>query len=207
MIINQQRAHIRILFDRYMAQIENRKNASQRMLFPDMVHFSPSEVPVLEEFMDDLNALGFDLSSLGGGTYSINGIPAGIEGLNPEKLVTDMVQTAIEKGCKVKEEVQSMLALSLAKAAAIVPGQVLTDEEMNRLVDDLFAVSTPNYTPDGKTVLAVLKEDDLEKMFNDRNSTNNIMYNPGSRKRVIRIFYLYALILDFIFCKTWFLSI
>lgn len=201
MIINQQRAHIRILFDRYMAQIENRKNASQRMLFPDMVHFSPSEVPVLEEFMDDLNALGFDLSSLGGGTYSINGIPAGIEGLNPEKLVTDMVQTAIEKGCKVKEEVQNMLALSLAKAAAIVPGQVLTDEEMNRLVDDLFAVSTPNYTPDGKTILAVLKEDDLEKMFNDRNSTNNTMCNPGSLKRVIRIFYLYALILDFIFCN------
>lgn len=165
MIINQQRAHIRILFDRYMAQIENRKNASQRMLFPDMVHFSPSEIPVLEEFMDDLNALGFDLSSLGGGTYSINGIPAGIEGLNPEKLVTEMIQTAIEKRCKVKEEVQSMLALSLAKAAAIVPGQVLTDEEMNRLVDDLFAVSTPNYTPDGKTVLTVLKEDDLEKMF------------------------------------------
>lgn len=165
MIINQQRAHVRILFDRYMAQIENRKNASQRMLFPDMVHFSPSEVPMLEEFMDDLNALGFELSSLGGGTYAINGIPAGIEGLNPEKLVTDMVHTAIEKGCKVKEEVQSMLALSLAKAAAIVPGQILTDEEMNRLVDDLFAVSTPNYTPDGKTVLAVLKEEDLEKMF------------------------------------------
>ena len=165
MIINQQRAHVRILFDRYMAQIENRKNASQRMLFPDMVQFSPSEVPVLEEFMDDLNALGFELSSLGGGTYAINGIPAGIEGLNPEKLVTDMVHTAIEKGCKVKEEVQSMLALSLAKAAAIVPGQILTDEEMNRLVDDLFAVSTPNYTPDGKTVLAVLKEEDLEKMF------------------------------------------
>ena len=83
-----------------MAQIENRKNASQRMLFPDMVHFSPSEVPVLEEFMDDLNALGFDLSSLGGGTYSINGIPAGIEGLNPEKLVTDMVQTGEGRSTK-----------------------------------------------------------------------------------------------------------
>lgn len=165
MIINQQRAHVRILFERYMAQIENRKNTSQRILFPDMVHFSPSEIPMLEECMDDLNALGFELSSLGGGTYAINGIPAGIEGLNPEKLVTDMVHTAIEKGCKVKEEVQNMLALSLAKAAAIVPGQILTDEEMNRLVDDLFAVSTPNYTPDGKTVLAVLKEEDLEKMF------------------------------------------
>ena len=105
------------------------------------------------------------MSNLGGGSYSINGVPAGIEGLNPEKLVGDMVQTAIEKGCKVKEEVQSMLALSLAKAAAIVPGQVLTNEEMNNLVDELFALATPNYTPDGKTVLSLLKEDDLEKMF------------------------------------------
>ena len=121
--------------------------------------------PVLEEIMSDLNDLGFDLSSLGGGTYAINGVPEGIEGLNPETLVTNMVQTAIEKGCKVKEEIQSLLALSLAKAAAIVPGQVLTNEEMNSLVDGLFAASTPNYTPDGKVVLSVLKEEDLEKMF------------------------------------------
>ena len=165
MIIDQHRAHVRILYDRYMEQISMRKHASQRMLFPDMVHFSPAEIPVLESIMDDLQSLGFDLSNLGGGSYSLNGVPAGIEGLNPEKLVGDMVQTAIEKGCKVKEEVQSMLALSLAKAAAIVPGQVLTNEEMNNLVDELFALATPNYTPDGKTVLSLLKEDDLEKMF------------------------------------------
>ena len=165
MINDQQRAHIRILYDQYMNQIANRRNVSQRMLFPDMVHFSPAEIPVLEEIMDDLTALGFELSNLGGGSYAINGIPAAIEGLNPETLVTNMVQTAIEKGCKVKEEVQSMLALSLAKTAAIVPGQVLTNEEMNNLVDELNAVSTPNYTPDGKVVLSVLKEDDLEKLF------------------------------------------
>ena len=117
------------------------------------------------EIMDDLAALGFELNSLGGGTFSINAVPSGIEGLSPEKLVTDMVHTAIEKGCKVKEELQGMLALSLAKAAAIVPGQVLTNEEMNNLVDGLFGVSTPNYTPDGKAVLAVLKEEDIEKLF------------------------------------------
>lgn len=165
MIIDQQRAHIRILYDQYMQQIEDRRNVSQRLLFPDMVHFSPSEVPVLEDIMDDLTALGFELSSLGGGSYAINGVPEGIDGLNPETLVTNMVQTAIEKGCKVKEEIQGMLALSLAKAAAIVPGQVLTNEEMNGLVDRLFAVSTPNYTPDGKTVLSLLKEEDIEKLF------------------------------------------
>lgn len=165
MIIDQQRAHVRILYDQYMEQIVARKAASQGMLFPDMVHFSASELPVLESIMDDLSALGFDLSNLGGGSFAINGVPAGIEGLNPEQLVTNMVHTAIEKGCKVKEEVQSMLALSLAKAAAIVPGQVLTNDEMNGLIEGLFSVSTPNYTPDGKTVLAVIKEDEIEKLF------------------------------------------
>lgn len=165
MIIDQQRAHIRILYEQYLRQIEQRKGVSQRMLFPDMVQFSPAEIPVLEAIMEDLTALGFDLSPLGGGSYAINGIPEGIEGLSPETLVTNMVQTALEKGCKVREEVHGFLALSLAKAAAIVPGQVLTDEEMDNLVDGLFAVATPNYTPDGKTVLSVLKEEDLEKMF------------------------------------------
>ena len=165
MIIDQLRAHVRILYDQYMEQIAARKAASQGMLFPDMVHFSASELPVLESIMDDLSALGFDLSNLGGGSFAINGVPAGIEGLNPEQLVTNMVHTAIEKGCKVKEEVQSMLALSLAKAAAIVPGQVLTNDEMNGLIEGLFSVSTPNYTPDGKTVLSVIKEDEIEKLF------------------------------------------
>jgi DNA mismatch repair protein MutL len=92
-------------------------------------------------------------------------VPAGIEGLQPVKLVQDMLQTAIEKGCKVKEEVQSILALSLAKATAIVPGQVLSAEEMNHLVDDFLTSTSPNYTPDGKVALAVIKEDELEKLF------------------------------------------
>ncbi len=165
MIIDQQRAHIRILYDQYLEQITRRQGASQGMLFPDIVQFPVSEVPVLQEIMEDLSYLGFELTDLGGGSYAINGIPSGIEGLNPVELIQSMVHTAIEKGGKVKEEVQSNLALTLAKAAAIVPGQVLTNEEMNGLVDGLFAVTTPNYTPDGKTVLSVLQEDELEKLF------------------------------------------
>lgn len=165
MIIDQQRAHIRILYDQYLEQITRRQGASQGMLFPDIVQFPVSEVPVLQEIMEDLSYLGFELTDLGGGSYAINGIPSGIEGLNPVELIQSMVHTAMEKGGKVKEEVQSNLALALAKAAAIVPGQVLTNEEMNGLVDGLFAVATPNYTPDGKTVLSVLQEDELEKLF------------------------------------------
>ena len=165
MIIDQHRAHVRILYDKYMEQIQKHVGLSQRMLFPDMIHFSPSEVPVLEEIMEDLSSLGFELSPLGGGTYSINGVPADIEGLNPETLITNIVHSAIEKGCKVKEEVQSMIALSMARASAIVAGQVLSNDEMNALVDGLFSVSAPNYTPDGKTVLAMMNDDDIEKLF------------------------------------------
>lgn len=165
MIIEQQRAHVRVLYDRYLAQIAARKGASQGMLFPDIVQFSPSEIPVLESILQDLSYLGFELTDLGGGSYAINGVPSGIEGLQPVVLVQDMVHTAIEKGCKVQEEVQSLLALALAKAAAIVPGQVLSNEEMNHLVDELLTSPIPNYTPDGKAVLTVLKEDELEKMF------------------------------------------
>lgn len=165
MIIDQHRANVRILYDKYMEQIQKRVGLSQRMLFPDMIHFSPSEVPVLEEIMDDLSSLGFELSPLGGGTYAINGVPADIEGLNPEQLITNIVHSAIEKGCKVKEEVQSMIALSMARASAIVAGQVLSNEEMNALVDGLFSAPAPNYTPDGKTVLALMNDDDIEKLF------------------------------------------
>lgn len=165
MIIDQQRAHIRILYDKYLDQIVRRQGASQGMLFPDIVQFPLSEVAILQEIMEDLSFLGFELTDLGGGSYAINGVPSGIEGLNPIELIQNMVHTAMEKGGKVKEEVQSILALTLAKAAAIVPGQVLTNEEMNSLVDGLFAVATPNYTPDGKTVLSVINEEDLEKLF------------------------------------------
>lgn len=165
MIIDQQRAHIRILYDKYIDQISRRQGISQGMLFPDIVQFPLSEVAILQEIMEDLSFLGFELTDLGGGSYAINGVPAGIEGLNPIDLIQNMVHTAMEKGGKVKEEVQSILALTLAKATAIVPGQVLTNEEMTGLVDGLFAVATPNYTPDGKTVLSVINEDDLEKLF------------------------------------------
>ena len=102
---------------------------------------------------------------MGGGSYAINGIPSGIEGLNPVELVRNMVHTAMEKGNDVKEEVQTILASTLARAAAIVYGQVLSNEEMSNLVDNLFACPSPNNTPDGKTVLATIKEDDIEKLF------------------------------------------
>lgn len=165
MLIDQHRAHIRVLFDRYMVQIRQKQGVSQGVLFPDILQLPASEAAVLESIMDDLFAVGFDLSNLGGGSYAINGIPSGIEGLNPVDLVRSMLHTAMEKGNDVKEEVQNILALTLARAASIVYGQVLTNEEMVSLVDHLFACSSPNYTPDGRVVLSTIKEEDIEKLF------------------------------------------
>ena len=165
MLIDQHRAHVRVLFDRYMTQIRQRQGVSQGVLFPELIQLPVSEAAVLESLSDDLAAVGFDLSPLGGGSYAINGIPSGIEGLNPVELVRNMVHTAMEKGSDVKEEVRTILALTLARAAAIVYGQVLSNDEMSNLVDSLFACSMPSYTPDGRTVLSTIREEDIEKLF------------------------------------------
>jgi DNA mismatch repair protein MutL len=165
MVIDQRRAHIRILYDRYITQLKVKSGVSQRVLFPDVIQFPPSEEAILKQMLDEMVAIGFDLGDLGGGSYSINGVPAGTEGLDPVELVREMLHSALEKGNDVKEEVQHILALSLAKAAAIVHGQVLGKDEMTSLIDDLFACSTPNYTPDGHAVLTVIKEDEIEKRF------------------------------------------
>ena len=165
MFIDQHRAHVRVLYDQYMGQIASHTSTSQGVLFPEVVQFSPSEATILEAILDDMAAVGFELTSLGGGSYAVNGVPSGIEGLNIVELVHSMVHTAMEKGCDVKEEVQGMLALTLAKAAAIVYGQVLSSEEMSSLVDRLFTCSTPNYTPDGQLVLHIIPESEIEHLF------------------------------------------
>ena len=104
MLIDQHRAHIRVLFERYMNQIRQKQGVSQGVLFPEIVQLPASEAAVLESIMEDFSAVGFELTPLGGGSYAINGIPSGIEGLNPVELVRNMVHTAMEKGNDVKEE-------------------------------------------------------------------------------------------------------
>lgn len=166
MLIDQHRAHVRVLFDRYMEQIGKGKGLSQGVLFPEIVQLPPSEAALLDALHENFEAVGFDLSSLGGGSYAIQGVPAGIEGLQPVELVRSMVINALEKGGDVKEEIQEQLALTLARASAIVYGQVLTPQEMTTLINDLFASTTPTYTPDGRLVLTTIREDEIDKLFN-----------------------------------------
>jgi DNA mismatch repair protein MutL len=165
MLIDQHRAHVRILFDQFLSQIEHKRGVSQRALFPEIIELSPSEASMIPYLMDDLDAVGFDLSHLGNNAYAINGTPAEITNVDPVQLVHNMIDKSIDSGSDVKEEIRESLALSMANAAAIAYGHTLSAEEMNRIVDQLFASSTYKHTPDGKTIISLFEDDVIEKMF------------------------------------------
>ena len=112
-----------------------------------------------------MNGMGFELEDLGGGSYAVNSVPAGLEGMNPVRLVQDMVSSAVEKGVSAMDEINQALALSLARHAAIPHGQVLSNEEMEGLVNGLFACENVNYTPDGKSVLCILQQQEIEHLL------------------------------------------
>lgn len=163
MIIDQYRAHVRILYDRYMQQMKSSGHSSQKMLFPEVVQFPPSDIVMLQKVMPEMEHLGFELSDLGGGSYAVNGIPSGIEGVRVDALIKDMVSSAMESGALDTDGINHSLALSLARSAAIPQGQVLSNDEMESIVNELFATSNVNYTPDGKTILFILKQQEIEQ--------------------------------------------
>ena len=165
MIIDQYRASVRILFERYLAQTADRAMTPQRVLFPETVHFPPSEVAVLQDIMPQLGTMGFELSDLGGGTYAVNAIPAAVES-DPVALVRTMVAEAAEKGGGAAANSQrEHLALTLARATAVPYGQLLSNDEMESMTNQLFACSNVNYTPDGKAILCILPQYDIEHLL------------------------------------------
>ncbi len=164
-LIDQHRAHVRILFDQYVTNIRQQKGTSQQVLFPEIVEFTNTESAVLPSIMEDLYYIGFDLSNLGNNNYAINGIPSGLENVDPASLLKDAVNHVIETGSDVHEEMYEAIALSLAKAAAIHPGKALSVEEMDHLIASLFSSSSSTYTPDGKTILSIISEDEFDKRF------------------------------------------
>ena len=165
MWVHQRRAHIRVLFEKYRLQMSERRGASQGVLFPERVELSMNESLVLESISDELVSLGFDISSLGGGTFVLNGVPMGIEGLQPVKLLTDIIHSAMEQTGDVAEKVRDRIAAAMAKAVAIVSGQLLSQDEMASLIDDLFNTSMPSHTPDGKSVIHIMSDSEIDRNF------------------------------------------
>ncbi|MDR1369116.1 MAG: DNA mismatch repair endonuclease MutL [Dysgonamonadaceae bacterium] len=164
-LIDRRRAHIRTLFDEFMKKIQAHQSISQGLLFPEIISFTSKEAVILPYLLDDFAVMGFELNDLGNNSYSINGIPAGLENIDAIDTLKDMVQKALETGCEVKEEVTEAIVLSLAKRAAIPYGKQLSQEEAESLISGLFASELPNYTPDGKLIISTLTDDEIDKRF------------------------------------------
>ena len=165
MIIDQYRAHTRILYEGYIEQMQKRRPSSQKPLFPDTIHFSASDKVVVEAVMPELQNIGFELTPNEEGDYTITAVPSGLDGLDYVALVKDLVASAREKTTSAIDDINHSIALELARNAAVTYGQVLTNAEMENIVNSLFACSNFSYTPDGKKILTMLRQTDLEQLF------------------------------------------
>ena len=164
MIIDQHRADMRILYERYMEQMTNHTANTQKLLFPEVVQLAPSEAVLLGKLLPELTNLGFELSDLGGNSFAVNGVPSGLDGLDPVQLVRQLVDDSGTITSQVKS-LNAQLAMSLARHAAIPYGQLLNNEEIENIINQLFACSNVNYTPDGKAILCILPQGDIEQLL------------------------------------------
>lgn len=166
MIIDQHRAHVRILFEQMKRLHEGGHENIQKVLFPEVVDLTPSEITVLEEISEELTLMGFEILNLGGGSYSVNGIPAGLKDVNPLILFQDVLHSACDGKIDIRNNLLCDLCSTLARSAAIPHGQILSNAEMEDIVNRLFACENPNYTPNGKSIFTILGQKELENMLN-----------------------------------------
>ncbi len=165
MMIDQKRAHERILFERFMDSLSNNRAVSQASMFPVTVEMSPSDYLLLKEIEDDINLLGFDFRHLGNNVISINSQPGENGSTNPGEMLKMVLEvyknTEADPATGTKEKVAS----AMARASAIPYGKVLLQSEMEDLFDSLFACSAPNYSPSGKPVINIITLEELDKRF------------------------------------------
>jgi DNA mismatch repair protein MutL len=165
MVIDQKRAHERILFERYLNNLNNNSQSTQKTLFPETVELNPADIFVLKDIENDLRLLGMDIRDLGNNVVSINSIPAGSDGTDMKEILGIFLGEFKSKQADPSEGVKERVASALARASAIPYGKALIRSEMEDLFDTLFACASPNYSPSGKPVIQIITLEELDKRF------------------------------------------
>jgi DNA mismatch repair protein MutL len=167
-VIDQQAAHERILFENYLEMVEKHKGVSQQQLFPQTLEFSAGDAVIMKELQDELQGLGFDINEFGKNSFIVHGIPADISDQNVfellEKLIEDYKSSQGGKA-ELASAKKEIVAKAMAKNLSIRSGVPLTKEEMSHMVDELFACKMPYSSPTGKPTLITIAIDELEKKF------------------------------------------
>lgn len=165
LIIDQHRAHVRILFESYLKDIEYHTSHSQQLLFPEELELNDEEMLQFKTIEEALIAVGFNLSYVDKNQVNINGIPSLLSASGTVSVIREMIDNVRTTASDSKQKLYENIALSLAKTAAIKTGQQLTQEEMSDIIDRLFACQNNNYTPDGKSIHTTLTQNELLAKF------------------------------------------
>lgn len=172
MIIDQRRAHERILFERHEKNISQPGGASQQELFPKTFEFPADDVPLIKEVQDDLRKLGIDLREFGGNTYVLNGVPDGAVAGQEREMIDSILESAKNQSASFKEKPLENLLKSMVSGMAMQHGVALSRIEQEHLVEELFKCALPEMNPYGKPVFTTINSSELEKRFRGMNQQN-----------------------------------
>lgn len=165
LLIHQQNAHERVLYEKYLTAADGKAIATQRSLFPSTLQLSPQDAILLQELTTDLHQLGYHIEPFGKDTFVIQGTPADVDQGNESRAIELLLEQFKHYTSDLKFSKREKLIRSLAKQHSIKPGRSLTQKEMKQLVDDLFTCTQPNATSNGFPTYMELKKEELEKMF------------------------------------------
>ncbi len=166
MIIDQQRAHERILFEKFIEDLKYKSAATQQSLFPKAITFPAADFALIMEVEQEIKALGFRFEVFGKNTVLINGIPANLKFVSEKQLFEELIDQFKHNQSELSLPLQENLALALAKRASAKAGQKLESEEMQELLNGLFSCKAPNYSPDGSPTFYIFELSKLEGYFN-----------------------------------------
>jgi DNA mismatch repair protein MutL len=167
-LIDQQAAHERIMFERYLKMLEKNRNESQRQLFPQSLELNAMDAQMLLQILPEVNSLGFDIQEFGRNSFVIHGFPADILQGNEKKMIEELIEQYKVNSQVTKLSKRETLAKSLAYSSGIKAGKKLTVEEMKTLIDELFACENAFTAPNGRFTFITLSNDELEKRFENK---------------------------------------
>ncbi|MEE4196583.1 MAG: DNA mismatch repair endonuclease MutL [Bacteroidales bacterium] len=165
MIIDQKKAHERILFEKFLQSLQSDTAVTQKSLFPKTIELDAKDHQLLLNLKDEMTALGFDIDDFGGYAIVVNGMPADAANQEPEQIIDKFLHEYLNGETDIKQKNRESIARALAKASAISSNQPLTSQEMREIIDMLFACEQPNYSPFGKKIVTIIQTEEIEKRF------------------------------------------
>ena len=164
-MVNQHRAHVAVLHAQFLDQLANMQGSMQQLLFPEVLTLPADEMALMASLTEDLHAIGFDVEQLSPDSYSIQGVPAQIVNQSVIPIIQHILAQVRERGADTRQEWREQIARTLADSTAIPYGKSLTEAEMRDLITRLAALPQYRRTPEGKTILSLLSDDEIGKRF------------------------------------------